>query len=161
MLTRGVISFKRGTVGLCRLKGSKVTTFQSWRMILSSWSNPGLPHFRSTLAEWQNIVGVGLVSIEAKAFYFFKIQCKVSKRIILNKAECILFVRFIIKRFNVQLICCRHGFARRNWFSFRYWKAAKVTTLYKSNAFYQRLSSLYLKVVYCPLFLKRFNSLFL
>ena len=35
-ILRTLISFQRGTVGLCRSTGCKVTSCQSWRMILSS-----------------------------------------------------------------------------------------------------------------------------
>ena len=38
MLTIRVRSFQRGSMGLYRSKVCKVTTCQSWRMILSSWS---------------------------------------------------------------------------------------------------------------------------
>ena len=36
MFVKGLRSFQRGTVGLCRSTGFKITSCQSWRMILSS-----------------------------------------------------------------------------------------------------------------------------
>ena len=35
-LLKRLRTFQRGTLGLCRLTGCKVTSYQSWRMILSS-----------------------------------------------------------------------------------------------------------------------------
>ena len=62
-MLRRLRSFKKGTVSLCRSTGCKVTSFQSWRMILSSrnrtraarvWFEVGrMAEFFSNLQLWQ------------------------------------------------------------------------------------------------------------
>ena len=63
---RRLRSFQRGTVDLCRSTGSKVTSCQSWRMILSSGNRTRAAHlwfevgrkaeFFSNLQLWQLVI---------------------------------------------------------------------------------------------------------
>ena len=64
--SRRLRSFQRGTVGLCRSTGCKVTSCQSWRMFLSSgnrtwaaleWFKAGqMAEFFSNLQLWQLVI---------------------------------------------------------------------------------------------------------
>ena len=55
-LTKEVYIFLRGTVGLCRSKGSKATGCQSWRSTKNSANQPGAGKAGSNLANRQNFL---------------------------------------------------------------------------------------------------------
>ena len=105
MLTTRVRSFQRGTLGLCRSKDCKVTTCQSWRMILSSGNRTRAAHvlfevgrmaeFFSNLHLWQ-LVTLHPFGLQSPKSHFWKDLDLVVNIVSVNKTDSISKFGFVL-----------------------------------------------------------------